>query len=155
MMAIQKILLPYNFTSDEERALRFVVYTLARKKDVEITLFHTYTPLPEVDVKGSPALAKMRGPILSLSEELREKEKGLESARQYLLENGFSEDKVNYIFKKREKSVVDEIIETVKKGRYRGLVLSHRRGRVKRMFIRGVNEKILSSLKDVTVCIVT
>ena len=154
-MAIQKILLPYNFTPDEERVLRFVIYTLARKKDVEITLFHAYTPLPEIDVKGSPVLAKMKVPILSLTEELREKEKGLESARQYLLENGFTEGKVDYIFKKREKSVVDEIIETVKEGRYRGLVLSRRPGKVKRMFSRGVHEKVLSSLKDVTVCIVT
>lgn len=154
-MTIQKILLPCNFSPEEEKALRFIIYTLARKKDVEITLFHAYAPLPEVDVKGSPALAKMRGPILSLTEELKEKEKGLESARQYLLENGFSEDKVNCVFKKRKKSIVDEIIETVKEGRYRGLVLSRRSGKAKRMFARGVHEKVLSSLKDVTVCVVT
>ena len=154
-MAIQKILLPYNFTPDEERVLRFVIYTLARKKDVKITLFHAYTPLPEIDFKGSPVLAKMKVPIQSLTEALREKKKGLESARQYLLENGFTEDKVDYIFKKREKSVVDEIIETVKRGRYRGLVLGRRPGKVKRMFARSVHEKVLSTLKDVTVCIVT
>ena len=97
----------------------------------------------------------MKAPILSLTEELREKKNGLESARQYLLENGFTEDKVDYIFKKREKSVVDEIIETVKEGRYRGLVLCRRPGKVKKMFVRGIHEKILSALKDVTVCVVT
>ena len=57
-MAIQKILLPYNFTPDEERALRFVIYTLARKKEVKITLFHVYTPLQILMLKGTQCWQK-------------------------------------------------------------------------------------------------
>jgi hypothetical protein len=83
---------------------------------------------------------------------LREKEAGLKSAKEYLVQNGFSEEQIDYVFKERSKSVSDEIIEAVTKGHYRVLVLS-RQPKVRRLFGRGTHTKVLASLKDITICI--
>jgi hypothetical protein len=130
-----------------------VIKTFGKQKDAKITLLNTYTPLPELDVKGNPVLGKMRGGMVALSAELRDKEVGLKSAKAFLLENGFLEDQVDYIFKKRVKPIGDEIIETASKGHYEILVLSRQPGKTTRLFARSVHNKILSVLKDVTICI--
>lgn len=43
-MATQKILVTYNFTSYDQKALDFVIRTFVHLKDVEITLLNVYTP---------------------------------------------------------------------------------------------------------------
>ena len=42
-MAIQKILLPYNFTSLDQKALDFVINVFSHLKDTEITILNAYT----------------------------------------------------------------------------------------------------------------
>ena len=153
-MVAPRILLPYNFTTYDEKALDFVIKTFANQKDAKITLFYTYTPLPELDME-SPVLKQMKGAVRSLSKELSEKETGLESARESLLRSGFSADQVDYIFKKRVKSIADEIIETASKGHYTVLVLSRQPGKATRLFARSVHNKVLAVLKNVTICIAT
>lgn len=154
-MVTQKILVPYNFTAYEGKALDFLIRTYANRQDIQITLFHGYTPLPVVDMDASPEMRKMRSGFIFLSEELGRKEEGLKSAKKFLLENGFSDTQVNYIFRKRKKSVADEIIETATQEQYRVLVLSRQPGKVARFFARSVHSKVLSVLKDVTICIPT
>lgn len=100
-MVTPRILLPYNFTTYDEKALDFVIKTFAKQKDARITLFNTYTTIPELDIKESPVLAKMRGGMVSLAAELREKEAGLKSTKGFLLENGFQMNK-SIIYSKRE-----------------------------------------------------
>ena len=154
-MAIQKVLVPYNFTPNESKALDFIISNFIYHKDVEITLFNSYTPLPEIDIKASPELQKMTSGILFLSQELKKKEEGLVSAKDHLLENGFSDNQVKYVFKERQKNVADEIIDMVVKGHYKMLVLTPKPGKVNRMFARSVHDKVLRSLKNVTICIAT
>ena len=154
-MAAQKILMPYNFTAYEEKALDFVINTFSRRKDVKITLFNTYTPLPEINMEASPEMGKMRTGIASLSQELKDKEAGLISAKHHLVENGFSEDQIDYVFAEKKKNIADEIIETVLRGHYRVLVLSRQAGKANRLFARSVHTRILSALKDITICIAT
>ena len=88
-------------------------------------------------------------------QELSEKEIGLKSARESLLRSGFSEDQVDYIFKKRAKSIADEIIETASKGHYTVLVLSRQPGKATRLFARSIHNRVLAALKNVTICIAT
>jgi len=153
-MVAPRILLPYNFTIYDEKALDFVIKTFANQKDAKITLFYTYTPLPELDME-SPVLKQMKGAVRSLSKELSEKEIGLESARESLLRSGFSADQVDYIFKKRVKSIADEITDTASKGHYTVLVLSRQPGKATRLFARSIHNKVLAVLKNVTICIAT
>jgi hypothetical protein len=154
-MAIQKVLLPYNFTTYEGRALDFITTTFADKKDVTVTLFHTYIPLPEIDMKASPEMRKMREGLVSLTEELRKKEAGLKASKEFLMRNGFSDDQIDYIFKKRKKAVADEIVDCASQGGYDVIVLTPQRGKVSRLFTRSVHAKLLSSLTNVTICLTT
>ena len=154
-MAEQKILIPYNFTISESKALDFVLDTFAHREDVKITLFYAYTPLPEIDMKASPELRKIKSGIAFLAEEFKKKEDGLISAKRHLLQNGFLDDQVDYVFKKKEKSIAEEITDQVSKGHYRMLILSHQGGKVTRLFARSVHSRVLSVLRDVTVCIAT
>ncbi|MBW1680040.1 MAG: universal stress protein [Deltaproteobacteria bacterium] len=152
-MAVEKILVAYNFARYERKGLDFVASTYAGRKDVKITLFNAYTPLPAVEMNGNPEMAKVRPGMASLSDELRQKESALKSCIDYLLENGFSQDQLDYVFKAREKSVADEILDMVSKGHYRVVVLSRQPTKVSRLFGRSVHSRILSSIKDVTVCV--
>ena len=55
-MGTPKILLPYNFTNFDKKALDFVCRTFSDKKEAEITLFNAYTPVPTIKMRGSPIM---------------------------------------------------------------------------------------------------
>lgn len=74
-MATQKILLPYNFTSHDKKALDFVILNFANRKDVEITLFNAYMPLPEIDMRASPIMEKVTSNLHYLSQRIGEQER--------------------------------------------------------------------------------
>ena len=154
-MGIQKILMPYNFTAHERKALDFIIRTFAHRGDSKITLLYAYTPLPEINLKASPELGKMSVGLSILSAELKKKEDGLISAKKHLLENGFSDDQVDYIFKKRRKDIAEEIINTVLSGRYDILVLTPTLAKIKRLLARSVHDKVLRTVKGITICLAT
>ena len=155
-MGQYKILMPYNFTAYDKKSLNFIINTFAHRDDIKVTLFNTYTPLPDINTTESPEMAKIRSGIAFLSQELKEKEAGLVSTKDYLLENGFSKEQVDYIFRKRKKiAVADEIIHAISEGKYNILVLTSKPGKVTQLFTRSIHNKVLSALDDVTVCITT
>jgi HSP90 family molecular chaperone len=154
MMAVQEILVPYNFTAYERKSLDFIIHAFSHQKDVKISLFNSYTPLPEIDIKETPELRKMHAGLAFLSGELKKKEKGLISAKEYLLENNFSDDQVDYIFKERKKDIADEIIDMLLSGHYKIVVLTPRLAK-KRLLTRSVHDKLLRTVKDITICLAT
>jgi len=154
-MASQKILLPYNFTSYDQKALDFVIRTFAQVKDVEITLFNSYTPVPEIEKSDSPVMDKLRGNLTYLSQRIHEQEEGLKVAKRNLLENGYSEDQIHYVFKPRKKDISGEIIDLALNGQYDIVVINRKPGRVTRFFTGSVLNKVASALKNVTICVVT
>ncbi len=111
-MGILKVLMLYNFSVQDSKSLDFVVNAFAKRKDVKVTVFHAYVPVPEVDTTANPEMAKMRTGLIYLEEELRRKESGLKAARGYLLENGFEKDQVDYVFKKKERGIGEDISHT-------------------------------------------
>jgi peroxiredoxin family protein len=154
-MTIQKILVPYNFSITDEKALAFIINTYAAVPDVKITLFHTFTPLPEIDVAANPEIRKMMSGMTHLANELNEKENGLRTARNRLLDYGFAAETVDFVFKKKSKSSADEIIDQVKEGEYNVLILSRKPGKVSNFFARSIHNRVLAVLTGVTVCITT
>lgn len=154
-MASQKILLPYNFTIYDQKALDFVIRTFARVKEVEITLFNSYTSLPEIERTDSPIMAKLRGNMTYLSQRIREQEEGLKVAKRNLLENGFSEDQIHYVFKPRSKDISGEIIDLALNGQHNLVVINRKPGKVTRFFTGSVLNKVASALENVTICLVT
>lgn len=153
-MAAQKVLLAYNHTPHDRKALAFVTETFAGRGDVSVTLFNTYPPLPQIDFDSSPELNKLRVGLATLQGELEERESGLKAAREILVKNGFNDSQVDHVFKQRSKSIPDEIIDAAKQGGYGVIVLSGREaGKVTRMLSRSVRERVLASVVGITVCI--
>ena len=154
-MAIQKILLPYNFTSYDKKALDFVIQTYANQKDVEITLFNAYTPVPEIEMRTSPIMEKMRGNLGFLLQKIKEQEEELNIVRKNLLEKGFSENRIHTIFEPKKKDVAGDIIDLALNGQFDVVVLNRKPGRIARFFTGSVFTKVVSALKETTVCIVS
>lgn len=151
----QKVLLPYNFTVYDERALDFVIRILSSSKDAEITLFNAYTPAPEIDLNGSPIMDKLKGNLTYLSQKITEQENWLKQAKQRLIEKGFAEDRISYVFKPRKKDIPSEIIDLALSGHYDLIVISRKPGKVTRFFTGSVLNKVASALKDTVLCLVT
>ena len=143
-MAKHKILLPYNFTEMDRKAVDFVIRTFSHLESIEITLFHLYTPLPAIETDSSTVMGRLTAGMQYLSKQMKEKEQSLEETRAYLLENGFADRQVNYIFRARTKQLADEIKEIVKEGDFSMVVLNYRPYRITRLFIQSVHSKVVS-----------
>ena len=154
-MSNRKILVPYNFTAYDQKALNFVMRAFAYLEDVEVTLFNAYTPAPEIDMRGSPIMETMRSNIHFLSSKIQEQEEDLKAAKKHLLENGFSEHQVKYVFKPRKKDIATEIISFAEDDNFDLIVINHTPGKLAHFFTMNVFNKVVNSLKDKTVCVVT
>lgn len=154
-MALKKILMPFNFTSYDDKALDFLTQTFTGQDDIRVTLFHTYIPLPQVNTGTDPVMGKMTGGLTFLAKELHDKEEGLKSCKNDLIQKGFSSDQIDYLFRERKRSIADEIVETAIKGGYNVLIISRQPGKVSRMFARSIHDKVLSSVTGMTVCLVS
>ncbi|MBW2094026.1 MAG: universal stress protein [Deltaproteobacteria bacterium] len=150
----QKALVPYNFTNHDKKVLDFIMRTFAGQKDIQFTFFHAYTPLPEIDTDSNAVLGRLRDTMRSLYQEIKDQELILKQVKQDLLAKGFLDDQVDYIFRSRGKEVEDEIIDTAREGHYDLVILSHRHGKIVRLFGHSVSGKILTTMKDIAVCIV-
>jgi len=97
-MGDQKILIPYNFTSYDQKALEFVILNFARSEHIEITLFNTYIPVPEIDEREAPIMKKMHTSLNYLGTKIKEQEAFLQQAKQKLVLSGFAERQIKTIF---------------------------------------------------------
>ena len=141
-MASQKILLPYNFTSHDQKALDFVIRSFAHQQDVELTLFNAYTSVPDIEVRGSPIMETMRGNLSYLSQKIKEQEDELMVVRNKLLENGFSKDRIHTVFEPKKKDIAGEIVDLALKGRFNVVVLNRKPGKIARFFTGSVFDKV-------------
>ena len=154
-MAIQKLLLPYNFTRLDQKALDFVIRTFGGREDIEVTIFNAYTPVPEIETDASSITGKLKGSLTYLSQKIAEQEAELKILKDTLLENGFSENLVHTVFQPRKKEVANEIIDIAKDNHFDLIVISHKPGKATRFFTGSRYSKVIAALKDVTVCIVS
>ncbi len=154
-MASQNILVPYNFTAYDQKALDFVIQVFAHLKDVEVTLFNTYTPAPEIDMRGSPIMENLKSNLQFLSQKIDEQEDGLKAAKQKLVQNGFSEHQVHYIFQPKKKDIATDIIALVKNQNFNLIVVNRKPGKLSHFFTGNVYSKVINALKDTTVCVVS
>lgn len=154
-MAKLKLLLPYNFTSFDQKALDFVINAFGKTKNSEITVFNAYTPIPEIDTAASSITGKLKGSLSYLSQKISEQEIELQSIKKKLVENGFEHDRVQTVFQPRKKEVAAEIIDFAKNHKFDVIVISHKPGKATRFFTGSRYSKVISALKDVTVCVVS
>lgn len=150
-----KILVPFNFAAYDKKVFDYISKTYAGRDDIQITLFSTYTPPPEVDMTKSPELVdKLKSGISYMSQEKSKKEAGLKQARQTLVSHGFDPAQVDYIYKKKEKPLADEIVTIISAKYYDVLVLSLQGSKTAQLFSRGIHNRVLSTLQSITVSIV-
>jgi len=154
-MAIQKLLLPYNFTRLDQKALDFVIRTFGEIEDIEVTVFNAYTAVPEIETDASSVTSKLKGSLTYLSQKIAEQQAELNMIKQTLVENGFADDLVHTVFQPRKKEVAAEIIDIVTNNKFDIIVISHKPGRATRFFTGSRYSKVISALKDVTVCVVS
>ena len=155
-MDAQKILLPYNFAPSDQKALKFVVRTFGAMENAEITLFHAFTPISEIDAADhQSATAKLKRRLSYLTQELTEREMALQDVRQHLIDEGFHRDRVRYVFKSRKGETAAAIIDQTKEVAYDVIVLNHKPGKVTRFFTGSVFSKVVTAVRDITVCIVS
>ena len=125
-MSGHKILVPYNFTSNDEKSIDLVIQNFGQHKDVQVTLFHAYIPVPEIDVSDKTVMGRMAGNLNYLHQKINDLEAELIKARDRLISEGFSTDRVSYIFKPLEKEKAQEIIDHANKGKFTAVVLNSR-----------------------------
>lgn len=154
-MATQKLLLPYNFTSFDQKALDFVINTFGKSKNVSVTVFNAYTPIPEIDTAATSITSKLKGSLSYLSQKISEQEAELQSIKQELVENGFEDGLVHTVFQPRKKEVASEIIDIATKNKFDVIIISHKPGKATRFFTGSRYNKVISALKDVTICVVS
>jgi len=154
-MAVQKILLPYNFTILDQKALDFVSSTFSHLEEVEITLFHAYTPLPEIKAESTSVMGKLKGNLSYLSQKIMQLETELTAVKAKLKQSGFAQSRIHTVFQPRKKDRATEIIELVLKNKFSVVVINHKSGKASRFFSGSVFSKVVSALKDITVCIVS
>lgn len=153
-MAKQKILLPYNFTQNDRKALNFVIRTFPKENGVEVTLFNAYVPAPEIDLKSSPVMERIKGQMDQLAKKIYEQENALKEAKQNLLQSGFGKGRIHHIFEPVNKDIASDIIDQISKGKYDVVVLNRKPAKIARLFTRSIFLKVVSTIKDVTVCVV-
>lgn len=154
-MVGKRILVPFNFTDYDERALHYVIRTFADQERVFITLLHVYTPLPELDGYSSPSLGRLKTTIASMWQEVREKERDLKRVKEDLLENGFHENQIDYQSKPGTKNIGAEIVEAARNGNYDIVIISQKPGKASRAFRRKVHDALLSELVNTEIVIIT
>ena len=154
-MAGRRLLLPQNFSPNDRKAVEFVVNTFGRLKDVSVTLFHAYTPLPPVEVSHSTVTDKLRSNLSFLQQQINDKEAGMEALKAELVEKGFAESGIHQVFKPRKKDIAGEIADIYGQTHFDCLVLSRKPGKVSRFFTGSVHQKLLAMLKETTICVVS
>jgi nucleotide-binding universal stress UspA family protein len=154
-MAIQKLLLPYNFTHLDQKALDFVINTFGKHKNIEVTLFNAYTAVPEIEATPTSVTSKLKESLGYLSQKISEQETELKTIKQKLIENGFEDDLVRTVFQPRRKEVASEIIDLATANNFDVIVISHKPGRATRFFTGSRYNKVISAMRNVTVCVVS
>lgn len=153
-MAARRILVPYNFTRNDEKAIAFVIDRFNQQADTQITLFHAYIPVPEIDISDKTVMNRLAGNLAYLRQKNYDLEETLEQVQTRLVKAGFPEQSIKRIFKPQEKEIAQEIIEHATKGKFTTIVLNHNPSKIMRYFTPSVTKKVARALKDIELSIV-
>ncbi|MEJ2642424.1 MAG: universal stress protein [Desulfosarcinaceae bacterium] len=133
-MATDKVLVPYNFTGNDEKAIDFVIDRYGPSMDAEVTLFHTHVPLPDIEISDKTVMTRVAANLSYLRQQIAERNEALVAAAERLINAGFAKEKVNLIFKPRQREPAQEIVDQARKGRYSTIILNHHPSKVRKFF---------------------
>src|SRR5210317_633901 len=154
-MAIKKILVACNFTRLDQKAIEFVTSTFGHIDGAEITFFHAYTPVPEIETQASEVTGKLKSSLGYLSQQVMQRENDLKAITEKLSKTDLAKCRIHTIFRPRKKDIASEIINLNRDINFDAIVLNRKASRVTRFFSGSVSHKVLMTLKETTVCIVS
>jgi len=154
-MAIQKILVAYNFTHLDQKAIEFVTNTFAHIDGAEITFFHAYTPIPDIETQASNVTGKLKSSLSYLSQQVMQRENEFKAIVENLSKKDLANSQIHTVYRPRKKDIASEIISLNRETNFDVIVLNRKASRVTRFFSGSVSNKILMTLKETTVCIVS
>jgi hypothetical protein len=146
-MAGQKILVPYNFTANDEKAIDLVIQNFGPHQDVRITLFHVYLPVPNIEVSDKTVMSRIAGNLSYLRQKINDLEVAIVKARDRLISAGFPKEGVSYIFKPQDKDAAQEIIEHAYNGEFTGIVLNRSPASIRKFFTPSVSKRVEKALQ--------
>jgi len=137
-----KILIPYNFTMNDEKSIDFVGHRYAGRKDVEITLFHAFTPVPEIDTRNNPIMDKVSRGTSYLRGQQDEQKNALEAAGQKLKDYGFAGHHIHCLYIPIRQDVARDIIWLWKTEKFDVVVLNRNPGNIINYFSRSISKRV-------------
>jgi hypothetical protein len=138
-----KILIPYNFTLNDEKSIEFVGRRYGKRKEVEIILFHAYTPVPEIDNRNNPIMDKVVHNTTYLHCQQDEQKNALEAARQKLINYGFDGNGIKCRYLPVKKDIADDIIRLWKTEAFDAVVLNRNPGNIINYFTRSISKRVV------------
>ena len=146
-MTTRHVLVPSNFMTNDDKSLEFVIQKYAHDKDARITLFHTYTPVPEIEVRNNPIMERMSGNLSYLKQLQNAREEELQKAKGKLVIGGFADSQVDYIFTPLKNDIATDIINIVREKKFNVVVMNRNPNKIARFFIRSVSKKVSDGLR--------
>ncbi len=137
-----KVLVPYNFTVNDEKAIEYVGHRYAGKSEAEITLFHAFSQLPEFDVRNDPIMAKMNRNLSYLRQQHENKKNALENVKKELVKLSIAEHRIRCLFQPIVHGIVEDIIRLWKIQKFNVVVLNRSPGSITNFFSRSISKRI-------------
>jgi hypothetical protein len=146
-MAAKKILVPYNFTASDDKAIDLVIQNFSQHPDTRITLFHVYLPVPNIEINDKTVMSRISGNLSYLRQKINDMEVEIVKARDRLIDAGFPKEKVNYIFKPQDKDAAQEIIEQAYNGEFTDIVLNRSPASIRKFFTPSISKRVEKALQ--------
>jgi hypothetical protein len=146
-MAAKKILVPYNFTANDEKAIDLVIQNFSQHPDTRVTLFHVYLPVPNIEVSDRTVMSRISGNLSYLRQKINDLEAEIVKARDRLIDAGFPRERVNYTFKAQDRDAAQEIIEQAINGEFTGIVLNRSPASIRKFFTPSVSKRVVRALQ--------
>ncbi len=137
-----KILIPYNFKPNDEKAIHFVGQQYSKEKEVEITLFHAFAFVPEIHIENNTIMEKMKSSVSYLRQRQEERQQALEKVTEMLLSYGFASHNVYCLFQPVNTDIAADIIRLWKSENFDVVVLNRNPGSIINYFSRSTSKRI-------------
>ena len=141
-----KILIPYNFTKNDEKSIEFVGHKYADTKDAEITLFHAFTYVPEIKSYNDPIMDKVIRNTAYLRCQQDEQKNALKAAGQRLEAYGFAGNHIQRLFVPVRHDIAEDIIRLWKTENFDVVVLNRNPGNIINYFSRSISKRVTRHL---------
>ncbi len=138
-----KVLVPYNFTVNDEKAIEFVGHRYAGKSEAEITLFHAFSQPPEVDIRKDPIMVKINRNLSYLRQQHEKKKNALGNVKKELMIRGIADHRIHCLFQPIGHDIAEDIIRLWEIKKFDVVVLNRNPGNIINYFSRSISKRIV------------